>query len=334
MIGVGIVGCGRIVEEGHAPAFEKLSDRFRVVAVADASAERRDLIGDRFGVTAKNRFSGWDGLFACDDVELIDMALPHSLHRPSCVAAAATGKPILMEKPMATSMEDADAIMAAVQKSGVQACIVHNYLYFPHHARALELIHEGAIGRPFLFRSEGLSASHWPGTGAYDPAWRTKAGISGGGPLIDNAYHNLYGAAGFMGSLPVEVYAKLGRFVRDIEVEDTVSVTLTHANGGFSTILVGWSAGAAKRVQEVHGTEGSLLFDHEGHAIAIFRDGEWEFPEVGERRFGFEALFAEYADALEAGKPPPVPFSEGYRNLKVVMGAYESSRTGLPVKLA
>ena len=334
MIDVGIVGCGRIVEEGHAPAFEALANRFRVVAVADASGERRDLIGDRFGVPETNRFPDWDGLFACPDVELIDMALPHSLHKDSCIAAAATGKPILMEKPMATSMVDADEIMAAVERSGAPACIIHNYGYFPDLAKALELIRAGAIGEPFLVRSEGLSSGHWPGTSAYDPGWRTRAGMAGGGPLIDNAYHNLYGAAAMMRSPVSEVFARLGTFVREIEVEDTVVVTLRHENGGISSVQVAWSAGASKRVQEVHGTEGSLLFDHDGHALALLRGEEWEYPAVEEGLWGFAGLFQDYADALESGGPPPVPFSEGYRNLQVVMAAYESNRTGGPVPLS
>ena len=114
MINVGIVGCGRIIEEGHAPAFAKLTDRFRVVAVADTSAARRDLIADRFGVPPGRRYSDWQELLALTDVDLVDMALPHFLHLPSLRAAAAAGKAVLMEKPMATSLDEADAIMAAV----------------------------------------------------------------------------------------------------------------------------------------------------------------------------------------------------------------------------
>ncbi|MDP6183160.1 MAG: Gfo/Idh/MocA family oxidoreductase, partial [Gammaproteobacteria bacterium] len=234
MIRVGIVGCGRIVEVGHAPAFEELDNRFEIVAVADPSKERRGLIGDRFGVPAESRYINWDDLFKDRNIDLIDMALPHFLHRDSCLAAAASGKPILMEKPMATSLEEADEIMAAVANSGAPACIVHNYLYSAESMKTLELLRTGSIGRPFLVRIEGLSDSHWPGVGAYDPDWRTRAKSSGGGALIDNAYHNLYSAAAYMGSRVTEVYARLGTFVRDIEVEDTVVVTLSHENGGTS----------------------------------------------------------------------------------------------------
>ena len=332
MIRVGIVGCGRIVEEGHAPAFQQLSHRFEITAVADPSEERRDLIGGRLGVPSSSRYSTWDELLSDDNVDLVDMAVPHFLHRDSCVAAAASGKPILMEKPMATSLEEADQIMTAVAKSGAPACIIHNYLYSARSSTALRLLADGGIGRPFLVRIEGLSDSHWPGARAYDPDWRTRTSTGGGGALIDNAYHNLYSAAAYMGSPVTEVYARLGTFVRDIEVEDTVVATLTHANGGTSQILVGWSVGAAKRVEEIHGDGGSILFDHDGRELAVLRGGEWSYPDVSEKETSsFAPLFEEYADALESGGPPPVPFEEGYRNLKVVMAAYESNRTGRPV---
>ena len=332
MIRVGIVGCGRIVEEGHAPAFDQLSNRFEIAAVADPSQERRDLIGDRFSVPSSSRYSTWDELLQDDRVDLVDMAVPHFLHRDSCVAAAASGKAILMEKPMATSLKEADEIMAAVAKSGTPACIIHNYLYSATSSKALRLLREGSIGRPFLVRIEGLSGSHWPGARAYDPDWRTRTSASGGGALIDNAYHNLYSAAAYMGSPVTEVYARLGTFVRDIEVEDTVVATLTHANGGTSQILVGWSVGAAKRVEEIHGDAGSILFDHDGRELAVLRGDDWSYPDISKAESSsFAPLFEEYADALESGGPPPVPFEEGYRNLQVVMAAYESNRTGQPV---
>ncbi|MCY4109679.1 MAG: Gfo/Idh/MocA family oxidoreductase [Chloroflexi bacterium] len=334
MIRIGIVGCGRIVEEGHALAFEQLRDRFEIVAVADPSEERRDLIGGRFGVPPDNRYSTWNDLLRDDSVDLVDMAVPHFLHRDSCVAAAASGKAILMEKPMATSLKEADEIMAAVTKSGAPACIIHNYLYSANSSAALEVIGEGGIGRPFLVRIESLSDSHWPGAKAYDPDWRTRTSTGGGGALIDNAYHSLYSAAAYMGSPVTEVYARLGTFVRDIEVEDTVVTTLTHSNGGTSQILIGWSVGAAKRVQEIHGDEGSILFDHDGRKLSVLRGDDWSYPDVPEEESSsFAPLFEEYADALESGAPPPVPFEEGYRNLKVVMAAYESNRTGRPIAI-
>lgn len=354
MIRVGIVGCGRIVEIGHAPAFEELVDLFEVVAVADPSAERRNTIGDRFGVPSANRQSDWADLFTNRDVDLIDMALPHFLHRDSCVAAAASGKPLLMEKPMATSMKEADEIMDAVKNAGAPTCIIHNYLYSAASLKALGLLDSGKIGRPFLVRLERLSGSYFAGVSNYDPSWRTKASSSGGGALIDNAYHNLYSAEAFMKSPITEVYARLGTFAHDIAVEDTVVLALGHENGGLSQILVGWSAETAKHVQEIHGSDGSILFDHEDHQLTIVNKGVVSYPDIMTKEApaiedggdltdipdpaeqihqSFVPLFRDYAYALESGSPSPIPFEDGYRNLQVIMAAYESHRTGNRVRI-
>ena len=334
MINVGIVGCGRIIEEGHAPAFAKLSDRFRVVAVADPSAARRDLIADRFAVPARHRYSDWQDLLALAEVDLVDMALPHFLHLPSLQAAAAAGKAVLMEKPMATSMAEADSIMAAVADSGRPACLIHNYLWRPEVRLGLELIRSGAIGRPHLFRSEGFSPSHYPGAAGYDPDWRTKSARGGGGAIIDNAYHYCYMSEALLDS-PVEaVYAGFGTFVHEIDVEDLGLIQLSHANGSFSLIAQGWT-GPGQAVSEVHGAEGVLTFPRFGQGrLTIQRGSETETVDVdGEINFGFEGIFAEYAATLESGGPPPVEFSAGYRNLQIVMAAYESGQSGQAVRL-
>ncbi len=334
MINVGIVGCGRIIEEGHAPAFAKLSDRFRVVAVADPSAVRRDLIADRFGVPAEHRFNDWQDLLALEAVELVDMALPHFLHLSSLQAAAAAGKAILMEKPMATSMDEADSIMAAVAVSGRPACLIHNYLWRPEIRLGLELIRSGAIGSPHLFRSEGFSPGHYPGAAGYDPDWRIKSARGGGGAIIDNAYHYCYMSEALLGSPVESVYAGLGTFVHDIDVEDLGLIQLSHANGSFSLIVQGWT-GSGQAASEVHGAEGVLSFPRFGQGrLTLQRGGETETVDIeGELNFGFEGIFADYAAALEDGGPPPVEFSAGYRNLQIVMAAYESGRTREVVRL-
>ena len=335
MINVGIVGCGRIVEDGHAVAFQKLTDRFNVVAIADTTPERRDAVGDMLNVPADKRLADWNDLLALDEVELVDMALPHFLHLESAVAAAKSGKKILMEKPMATSMDEADQIMAAIRENGSTACIAHNYLYRQGPMKALKLIEEGAIGEPFFFRQGAFMPRHYAGTATYDSGWRAKSGTAGGGALIDNSYHYLYLAAAFLGSPIASVFTKMDTFVHDIDVEDTVLMSLTHANGRFSAIETGWSTGAAEPVDEIHGTEGSIAFRREAPHMGLYRNGEWEDVEIdGGFSWGFINLFAAYADALEAGEPPPVSFEDGYTNIKVVMAAYESGRTGLPVDIA
>ena len=337
MIRVGIIGCGRIIEDGHAPVFAELANRFEVVAVSDTTPVRRDLIGDLLNVPANRRFAEWNDLLALEEVELVDMALPHFLHLRSLLDAAAAGKAVLMEKPMATSMAQADQMIAAVERGGRPACIIHNYLWQPINVRAREVIASGAIGEPYLYRCEHFSGDHYQGAIGYDPTWRSKAARGGGGAVIDNAYHQIYLAEAFMGSPASSVYAGVGTFVHDIDVEDLGLIQLAHTNGARSIINQGWAGGGALPVTEVHGREGVMRFERGGESPITIRRGEnveaVSLPGGSGWDYGFEGIFAEYADALESGEPPPVSFAAGYRNLQIVMAAYQSGRSGEAVRL-
>ena len=338
MINVGIIGCGRIIEDGHAPAFKKLRDRFNVVALADTMPARRDVIGDMLDVPSDKRLTDWNDLLSMDEVELVDMALPHFLHLESAVAAAKSSKNILMEKPMATSMEEAAQIMAAIRANEATACIAHNYLYRDAPIQAIKLIEEGAIGQPFFYRQGSFSPRHYAGTAAYDSGWRAKPDVAGGGALIDNSYHYLYSAAAFIGAPIASVFTRMGTFVHDIAVEDTVLMSLTHTNGCLSAIETGWSTGGAKPVDEIHGTEGTIAFRREAPHLQLYRNGNWTDVQIKGGSsfgfdFGFENLFEAYADSIDDGTPPPVSFEDGYTSIKVVMAAYESAQTGMPVDI-
>lgn len=338
MLRLGLIGCGRIVEEGHAPALLRLRDRVQVVALADPSPERQHRIGDLLDVPPAARFADYREMLRRVRLDCVDIALPHFLHAPAVLDCAAAGVHILLEKPMATSLAEADRMLAAVERAGVTFSVIHNYLYRPAERAALRLIGEGQIGRPFLVRSEGLGGSHYRGATGYDPDWRTRASRSGGGCLIDNAYHNLYLCQALLQS-PVEtVYARIRTYFHPIEVEDTALLLLEHANGGTSSVQVSWAAPAGgQRVQEVHGTGGTIAFGRDGQPLAVYRQalGAWEYPPVeGAESNGFPAFFAAFFAALEQGAPPPVTGTEARWNLAVVLAAYEAGRTGRPVRVS
>ena len=124
---VGIIGCGRIAEQGHLPGYAELAGRISVVAVADPAAERRDLLGERLGVPQEARYAEYCDLLAHDDLDYVDICLPHHLHHAATIAAAEAGLNILLEKPIAANEDEALAMIAAVEKAGVVFSLIHNY---------------------------------------------------------------------------------------------------------------------------------------------------------------------------------------------------------------
>ncbi|NLS76356.1 MAG: Gfo/Idh/MocA family oxidoreductase [Chloroflexi bacterium] len=338
MLKAGLIGCGRIVEQGHVPAFEELAGRVQVVAVSDPVEARRNLIGDRLGVPAAARFADYHDMLKLDGLDFVDMALPHFLHEEAIVAAAKAGQNILTEKPLTTSMASANRIIDAVEKAGVKMCVIHNYRHGAAAAKAIELAKSGVIGQPFLIRYEYLGGSHYAGAAGYDPDWRTKSGRGGGGALIDNGYHYLYMAETLMGSPIVQAYGRVGTWVQHQDVEDIAAVLLAHANGGTTSLQSGWGVkGGGQAVGEVHGTLGSLRFVRGGNPLEIYinAEGQWKPVELENPNVNaFAGIFSRFFDAMETGGPMPVSVYEARHNLAIVMSGYASSKSGQAVNVS
>ena len=334
MLRCGIIGCGRIVQEGHAPALQRLKDEIEVGALADPSPAPLAEAGEMLEVPAPRRYADHREMLEKESLDFVDIATPHSAHCQLVLDAADAGRHILLEKPMAVSLEQVDEMLAAVRRAGVTFSIIHNYWYHPATATAMRLVREGAIGSPFAVRSEGMGGGHYPGTAGYDPDWRTKSSLAGGGCLIDNGYHNTYLARHMMTSPVKRVMASITTHVHPIDVDDTAFVLMEHENGGTSSIQVAWSVRAGGQgVNEVHGTEGSIHFGREGKPFGLFREGEWRFPDCRLERTGFEGVFHHFARALEGKGEVPTTPEEARENLRVVLAAYQSAREHRVVEL-
>jgi hypothetical protein len=113
-LGIGVIGCGTIANSAHLPAIRHLSDRLRLVAVADVREEQAARAAREFGAEAY--YTDYRQLLARPDIAIVDICTPEFLHREQVVAAAEAGKHILCEKPMADSIEAADAMLAAAAR--------------------------------------------------------------------------------------------------------------------------------------------------------------------------------------------------------------------------
>ncbi len=334
---VGIIGCGRIVEEGHARAFRDHSDRAEVVALADSSPERLRVVGELLDVPQEERFADYKEMLTQMELDWVDLALPHFLHEEVTVYAAEQGVDILSEKPLSTSLESVDRILKAVEENGVRLGVYHNYKWMPAFAKAKELIEEGRIGQPFLIRFEYLGGSHYPGAQGYDPDWRIKAARAGGGCLLDNGYHYCYLAEWLMGSPVESVYGRVGTFVQQQDVDDLALLLLSHANGTISSIQFSWAIKSeGQRASELYGTEGTLRFQRGDQPLALYENqvGEWVYPEVDAEAHSFSGLLKEFLTAFQTGGPLPVSGKEARHNLAIVMAGYESNQRGMPVSVA
>src|SRR5262249_1725208 len=139
-------------------------------------------------------FSDWKGMLRemGDGIDAVDICLPHHLHAPAILDAAAAGKHVLCEKPMCTNLADADRIAGAVKSAGITYMSAHNQLFMPVVQEAKRLIDEGAIGRVRLVRSQDCFLAGGGKSNPFAGSWRAKLETQGGGELIDTGYHPTY----------------------------------------------------------------------------------------------------------------------------------------------
>jgi UDP-N-acetyl-2-amino-2-deoxyglucuronate dehydrogenase len=341
-IGFAIAGAGMIAEY-HAGAIAETPGA-RLVAVCRADAVRAVETETRFGVPCEPTYAA---LLARDDVEVVSICTPSGLHAEHTVAAALAGKHVLVEKPMALTLSEADAMIEVCREEHVLLGVALQRRTNPSFAAAQVAIVGGALGQlvlgcvavPYLRPQDYYRSATWRGT------WR----LDGGGSLMNQGIHLLDLLLWYMGDA-TEVQAQMTTLAHTIEVEDCVTATLRFTNGALGSVAATTAAapGYPHRV-EVYGDQGGLLIageqivswestsmPHIPMAAAIpasmMVPGAGSSPR-GISGEGHQRLIADFVDALRKKRQPIVPGTEGRRSLALALAMYEAARTGRSVML-
>jgi predicted dehydrogenase len=328
-VSVGLIGCG-IISRKHARGYLAQPEAVRVVAVADVieslATERAEQLG------GADRYTDYSELLRRNDLDAVDICLPHHLHADAIVAAAEAGKHILCEKPLCLTPTEAARIKRAVADNGVQLMCAHNALYLPAVARAKELIADGALGRVYELRTTDSFAND------FDPAsmgWRARRETSGGGELIDTGYHPTYLLLYLAGATPLEVTAMLSKHrLTFMDGEDSARVLVRFDDGMVGEVVTSWAYNAPPFAEKfsVCGELGSLWSD----ATTLYhRTGQGEpvvtrFPAVDTTA----AEIADFVACVREGRRPIHTESEGTDVLEVILAAYRSVDLGRVVALS
>lgn len=250
---VGIVGCGKVADM-HAIAARDLEEA-NFVAVCDSNRDRSEQFANRYQVDA---FDSVDAMIDKAGVEAVLVCTPHPAHEQPTVAAAKRGVHVLVEKPLASSLESCDAMIHAAQDGNAKLGVVSQRRLFEPVQRMKAAIDAGKIGRPVLGT---FSMYSWRDQAYYesDP-WRGKWKTEGGGVLVNQSPHQLDLLQWFMGEI-VEVtgyWANLNH--PTIEVEDTAVAILRFKNGALGNIVTSLSQkpGIYTKVH-VHGSNGASV---------------------------------------------------------------------------
>jgi len=352
----GMIGLGEIAYKSTGIALQQAHNA-EMVAGVDPVAHVAASYQETYDIPCSTDL---DDVLGRDDVDAVVLSVPHDLHVPLGIQAAKAGKHVVVEKPMATTLADADALIDACQRAGVLLTSKEggSVFYDPANVKARKLMAQGAIGDVMAIQIYGASNkpdSYWTGgyTNRVHTTWRKSKTESGGGILIMNYIYDIYRLRHIVGLEAARVFAEYGTYRTPVEVEDFITVSLRFTNGAIGTLSAtscapGASAkgmrGTVARGNRVYGTQGQIVFD--GKKLLVYTDavgdatkgleqGAWtelafEYPED---RNTFTTYFERFADVALNGGTPDIPGEEGRADLEVILAAYESGKTNLPVTL-
>lgn len=339
---VGIIGCGKIART-HADAVSTIPGA-SLVAFCDAELERAQAFASEFG--AEIATSDLDDFFTRGQLDAALVCTPHPVHEKLVVACAEAGVNVLCEKPVAIRLEEADHMIEATDAAGVSFGVIFQRRFWPAAQRIRRAIDAGQLGNLTF----GSSYSHlWRPQDYFesDP-WRGKWETEGGGVMMNQAVHMVDMLQWYMGPA-AEVYGRIAtlRHGAYIDVEDTVAATVTFQSGALGAIeaftTIDPAYGFRIMVRGDNGATASLLESPEGmqgiNDVWTFAPGmderaDWEAAEIGRPGFPeFHGLqIAEFLDAIRNGRPPAVTGRDARNSLAIILGIYESSRSGKPVQ--
>ena len=269
---IGMIGCGEIAVMTAAAIAQ--SAHARHAMVMDANASLAQDLGERYGVPWTDRV---EELLANPEVDAVYIAVPHHLHAALTIQAAEAGKHVLVEKPIALSLADAEAMIAAARAHGVWLSVNFHAQVDPLCQVARALVAQGAIGEVIgthiVYRGD-KPASYWTSgySGRIATDWRVMKATAGGGVLIMNIIHDLNTMRFITGREVVRIAAEYGTYSTPVEVEDFIAATYRYDNGAIGTI----EAGSAIRgrdprhdVDRIYGTAGQILIS-EREPLQVF----------------------------------------------------------------
>jgi UDP-N-acetyl-2-amino-2-deoxyglucuronate dehydrogenase len=352
-LGFGMVGLGEIAYTATGGQIDEADNAEMIVGMDPVEHVVRSY-QERYEIPCSTNL---DDVLGNPDVDAVVISTPHHLHVPLGIKAAQAGKHVIVEKPMATTLEDADALIEACKEAGVLCSSKEGGVrYHPAAVKAKELIEQGAIGEVMATQVFGASdkpESYWTGgyTGRVQTTWRKFRDEAGGGILIMNYVYDVYRLRYLTGLEVKRVFAEYGNYrTAGVEVEDFITVTMRYTNGALGTITAASCAPGAQKSgirgtratgNQIYGTEGQIVFDggdllvYSEHAVDDVKAGEWtvlSFPDELVRRM-YVTYFERFADAVFNGGPVDIPGKEGRKDLEVLLAAYKAGETNQPVEL-
>ena len=319
-----LVGCGNIAR-AHWRGIRYHAPKIDVTAVVDANVESAEAMAERTGAKA---FSSLGQALAEGSFDAVDIMLPHDLHEQAAAEAFAAGKHVVLEKPMAHTLESAERILALAAKTDVVFMVAEQAQYWPDVAKAKQLIDDGAVGEVL----DARACFYDPLT--HDPQapkpWRFDLARAGGGIVIDGGAHWIRPLRMMLGEID-EAIGVVGSHVPGMEGESWAQALFRFRSGvtaTFNMLLYDSPVGATHDFR-ITGTAGEIIIEHgrEGRLL-LFDQANPEGKEVMRTFPGkvdsFGAELHDFSLAVLDGKPLEAEPAFSLGEMRTALALYRS----------
>lgn len=326
-----VVGLGHIAQVAVLPAFAYTKNS-ELVALVSGDQRKLEKLGEKYAVQNTYRYDELDTCLHSPEVDAVYVALPNDLHYECCLRAAAAGKHILCEKPLAVTVRDAEEMLAAAKRNGVKLMTAYRLHFEPANLAAIDAVRAGKIGDVRYFSS----------TFSYqitDPDNIRLRADRGGGPLYDIGVYCINAARYLMGDEPEEVMAFTARSgdKRFKEVEESAAALLKFPGGRLASFVVSFGSAESARY-EIVGTKGSIVLDPAyEYSLALeatFKVGEREREKKFPHTDQFAGEIEEFSRNILGDREPEPNAREGIADLRIISALLESAASGRAVPLA
>ena len=336
-VGFAVLGLGRLALEEILPAFAQ-SKRAKLVALISGTPDKAKLVAEQYGVApeAVYGYGDWAKIGANPAIQAVYIVTPNALHREAALGAAAAGKHVLCEKPMATSAADCQAMIDACARAGRHLMVAYRCQYEPNNRAVEAMVRDKRYGAAMLYDAVNTQNMAAP------TQWRFNKALAGGGALPDIGLYCLNGARFLSGEEPTEVYAHTFSTPGDPrfkEVEEQVSFTLRFPSGLVANCAASYGLHENRRLglgMPAAAIDFANAFAYTGQKLQIARR-EGDAEAVVDRRIPAKNQFAleldHMAECVTTGRRPRTPGEEGLADQRIMEAIYRSAETGQPVSL-
>ena len=338
MIGIGVVGLGSVFMGSYRPQVERLERHGRVQlrAVYDIDDERRKAVAGRVGLDAD--IPSADALIGRDDVDLVMVLTSMPEHGRLALTAMQAGKHVLVEKPMATSLDQAAALVEVAREGRSKLVCAPHVLLSPTYREMWQRVRDGVIGDLHLGRARYGWRGPWWGPWFYRP---------GGGSLFDLGCYNVTSLIGFFGSAR-RVSAMMGTRIPqrtvdgevvDVEVDDNVQILIDHGDDRYSSVMTGFTIQRYRSPAiELYGATGSMqMLGHdwapEGFEQSRNEAGTWEIVPDTNPQWHWTSGFDHLVEQIESGGETITRPEQAYHVLEVMLAANRSAAEGRVIEI-